>query len=72
MKTEYGEVVVKAAASKKSHPNVAFIPMGPWANAVTDPGTDYTGMPSFKGIKATVESTKEKVLDGVELVKSFG
>ncbi|MFQ6051247.1 MAG: molybdopterin dinucleotide binding domain-containing protein [Candidatus Hydrothermarchaeota archaeon] len=71
VKTEYGEVVVKAVASKKRHPSVAFIPMGPWANAVVDPATDYTGMPSFKGVKAKIESTGEKVLNGVELIKSF-
>lgn len=71
VRTAAGEVVVKAVKStQEPHPGVAFIPLGPWASAVVDPDTTSTGMPSLKGVKATVEAAKgEKVLSAVELVR---
>jgi formylmethanofuran dehydrogenase subunit D len=71
VRTAAGEVLVKAAKStQEPHPGVAFIPLGPWANAVVDPDTSSTGMPSLKGVKATVEAAKgEKVLSASELVR---
>ncbi len=69
--TSTGEVFVKAAKSKQyPHEGIAFIPMGPWANAVVDFDTSSTGMPSFKGIVAKIEVAKEKeVLSAKELVR---
>lgn len=73
--TEYGAVVVTALKSKRApHPNVIFIPYGPWANVVVDPETHGIGMPSFKGIPAYVEPAPEKpVMSLQELLKQqFG
>ncbi|MFH1773664.1 MAG: molybdopterin dinucleotide binding domain-containing protein [Methanobacteriota archaeon] len=66
-----GEVFVKAVKSRQyPHEGIAFIPMGPWANAVVDFDTSSTGMPSFKGIAAKIELTRdEKVLSARELVR---
>ena len=36
-------------------PKMVFIPMGPVANELVGPGTDGTGMPSFKGLTVEVE-----------------
>jgi formylmethanofuran dehydrogenase subunit D len=59
--TEHGSVVVKAVKSPRApHPNVIFIPYGPWANVVVNPETDSIGMPSLKGIPAEVEPALEK------------
>ncbi|AGK61574.1 formylmethanofuran dehydrogenase, subunit D [Archaeoglobus sulfaticallidus PM70-1] len=69
VKTEFGEVVVFAVLNKDLDRGMAFIPMGPYANMVIDPNTDGTGMPQFKGVKATVEKTDEKVLNVKELVE---
>lgn len=68
----YGSVVVKAVeATQGPHPGIAFIPMGPWANAVVNPKTYSTGMPTFKGVPVTVEpAPNEKVLDAITLVQS--
>jgi formylmethanofuran dehydrogenase subunit D len=70
--TEVSEVFVKAVkSSQKSPEGLAFIPLGPWANAVIDFDTSSTGMPSFKGVKAVVELAKEqKVLGAKELVRT--
>lgn len=70
--SEFGEVVVKAIeATQGPHPGVAFIPMGPWANSVTNPETYSTGMPTFKGVPITIEpAEKEKVLNSIELVRA--
>jgi formylmethanofuran dehydrogenase subunit B len=71
VKTLYGEVVVKALASSSPHPGVAFIPMGPWANAVVNPSTYGSGMPTLKGVEAKVEPTQEPVKPLVELLKDL-
>jgi len=53
------------------HPNVVFIPYGPWASILANPKTHGTGMPSLKGEKAEIESAPdEKVLSLQELLKS--
>lgn len=69
--SDYGSVVVKAVeATQGPHPGVAFIPMGPWANAVVSDNTYSTGMPTFKGTPVKVEiAINEPVLLGVELVQ---
>lgn len=69
--TAFGSVVVKAVKSLRApHPGVIFIPYGPWANVVVDPETHGIGMPSFKGIPATVEPAPEKPVLGLnELLK---
>jgi formylmethanofuran dehydrogenase subunit D len=67
----YGSVIVKAIeATQGPHPGVAFIPMGPWANAIINPNTYSTGMPTFKGVPVKVEvAINEPILLGIELVQ---
>jgi len=69
--TEFGLVIMKAVKSARApHPNVVFIPYGPWASIIMDPETHGTGMPSLKGIPAEIESApKEKVLSLPNLLK---
>ncbi len=71
VKSAHGEVVVRAVkASQGPHPGLVFIPMGPWANQVTNPNTWSTGMPNFKGVKVTIEpAPNEKVLNGITLLQ---
>ncbi|MEM3566173.1 MAG: molybdopterin dinucleotide binding domain-containing protein [Candidatus Bathyarchaeia archaeon] len=65
--TAFGSVVVKAKKSLRApHPSVVFIPYGLWANVVVDPETHGIGMPSFKGIVATVEPAPDKPVMGLE------
>jgi formylmethanofuran dehydrogenase subunit D len=73
VKTEFGEIVVRARNSpEQPHKGIIFIPMGIYANAVIDPETNSTGMPTFKGIKATVERVVgEKILTPAEIVASY-
>lgn len=53
--TDTGSVVVRAAtASQRVQRGVAFMPYGPWANAVLSSETYGTGMPSFKGVEAEI------------------
>lgn len=73
VKTDFGDVVVKAYTSKQSLPKgIAFMPYGPWANRVTDPETHGSGMPSLKGIEAEVSpALKEEVPTLETLVKNL-
>ncbi|MHA1578372.1 MAG: molybdopterin dinucleotide binding domain-containing protein [Candidatus Freyarchaeota archaeon] len=73
VKTDYGEVVVRAEKSPDApHEGIVFIPMGPWANQVVNPYTDSTGMPSFKGVEATIKPAPGKtVLSALELARKF-
>lgn len=61
------EIVVYARSSSIGK-GIAFIPLGPWSNAIVPEGTDSTGMPAFKGFKVKVEKTSEKVLDARQLI----
>jgi formylmethanofuran dehydrogenase subunit D len=73
--TEHGAVIVKALRSIRTpHPRVVFVPYGPWANAVVDVETSSLGMPSLKGINASVEPAADKsVLSLAELLRQqFG
>jgi formylmethanofuran dehydrogenase subunit D len=73
--TQHGTVVVKALRSIRTpHPQVVFVPYGPWANAVVDAETNSLGMPSLKGIPCTIEPAPDKaVLSLAELLKQqFG
>jgi formylmethanofuran dehydrogenase subunit D len=73
--TNYGSVVIRALKSPRGpHQGVIFIPYGPWANAIVDPETNSIGMPSLKGIAATVEPAPDKPVLGLEelLKKQFG
>ncbi len=73
--TRFGSVVVKVLKSPRTpHPGIIFIPYGPWANSIIDPETHGVGMPSFKGVPATVEPAADKpVLSLTELLNAqFG
>ena len=67
--SEFGETIVKVKKSRYRHPGIAFIPMGPWANQLTDPRTHGTGMPTLKGIEVDISRTHEKVLSIEQLLR---
>ncbi len=69
--SEAGEVDVYAKPCEGLDRGIVFIPMGPWANAVVPPGTDSTGMPSFKGIRVRIKRSDGRVLKGDELVMRY-
>ncbi len=71
VRTEYGEVVVKAKQGTGYPEGIAFIPMGPWANAVVSGDTKGAGMPQYKGIDAEIEKTDEPVLNIKELMRRY-
>lgn len=71
VKTDHGDVVVKLKENNGNPDGMAFIPMGPWANAVVDPDTKGCGMPGFKGIKACLEPTDKKVLSMKDLIARY-
>jgi formylmethanofuran dehydrogenase subunit D len=68
--TSCGSVVAYGKRSEDLDPGMAFFPYGPWANRVFNSETDGTGMPSYKGVKATVKLAEgRKVLTLTELVE---
>jgi formylmethanofuran dehydrogenase subunit D len=71
VRTEYGEVVVKAKEDAGTPEGLVFIPMGPWANALVSGDTHGAGMPSYKGIDAEIEKTGDKVLHVKELMQTY-
>ncbi len=71
VKTAHGDVVVKLKENNGNPDGIAFIPMGPWANAVVDPDTKGCGMPGFKGVPADIEPTKDKILLMKELIARY-
>ena len=71
--TDFGEVVVRAVKSLRApHSKILFMPYGPWASIIMDEDTDGTGMPTLKGIPASITSEpKEKILSVKELIEKF-
>jgi formylmethanofuran dehydrogenase subunit D len=75
IKTNFGDVVVKAFKAKQTLPQgLAFIPYGPWASRLMDPETHGSGMPSLKGIEATIVPTPEEEVPKLEslIFSSYG
>jgi len=71
--SKYGSVTVKAVKSRFKHPGIVFMPMGPWANLVTNPNTYGSGMPTFKGVEVEIKPAKQKPLTQIELLsKVYG
>jgi len=71
--TNYGSVVLRAIKSMRApHAGRVFVPYGPWASVIVNPKTHGTGMPSLKGIEATVQpaASVEKVLTLPELLQT--
>jgi formylmethanofuran dehydrogenase subunit D len=54
--TEHGCVTVNWGGDGGLGRGMAFFPYGPWANQLYSSSTDGTGMPQFKGIRATVSA----------------
>ncbi len=71
VKTPHGDVVVKLKENNGNPDGIAFIPMGPWANAVVDPDTKGCGMPGFKGVPAEIEATGDMILLMKELIARY-
>jgi len=70
--TDRGSVVVHWKEDKGLARGTAFFPYGPWANQVYPSTTDGTGMPQFKGIKATLSpASGGKVPSLQEIVDSI-
>ena len=69
--TATGSVTVNWVAEKNLDAGMVFFPYGPWANQIYASGTGSTGMPLMKGIKATIEQGKGKVLTMKEIVESL-
>ncbi|KAF5091508.1 molybdopterin dinucleotide-binding protein [Methanospirillum sp. J.3.6.1-F.2.7.3] len=75
VKSESGEVVVKAVAGRQTcYPGLCHIRQGVWANQVVPPRTQSTGAPQYSGFPVTVEpAPDEKLKSALELVQgSFG
>ena len=71
--TDFGEVVVRAVKSLRApHSKTIFMPYGPWASIIMDESTDGTGMPTLKGIPASLaKEPNEKILSVQELLEKF-
>lgn len=69
--TDHGSVVVYSTISEEGpHPGIIFIPMGPWANQVVNPDSQSCGTPTYKGMKAKIETVQNgEVLDALDLIK---
>lgn len=72
--TAFGSVNVRAVISQNApHPGIGHIPMGPWGNHILNVDSYSIGMPSFKGVEATIEMAEpgEKVLSALELMHNL-
>jgi formylmethanofuran dehydrogenase subunit D len=61
IRSRFGQVVLSSRMDPGLTSGIIFIPVGPWANALTGPDTGGCGMPQFKGIEVQVEYTNSDV-----------
>jgi formylmethanofuran dehydrogenase subunit D len=68
--TSSGSVIVKVVKSIRApQTRILFMPYGPWASLIMPSKTNGTGMPSLKGVPATIEAApKDNVLTVRELL----
>ena len=70
--TSEGKIVVSARKSKDApHKGIIFMPLGIYANWITPPGSEGIGVPHYKGFKAIIKPTKEKIPSVEELLKQL-
>jgi len=69
---EHGAVILRVKRSDRVPAGQVFVPMGPWANVLTDPNTDATGMPRLKGVEVFVEPTDEPLTTLADVLKLLG
>lgn len=69
--TAFGEVVVVAKPDEGCPQGMAFIPMGPWSNAVVNPDTMGCGMPGYKNTDVEVSATDDSVPQIKELMGRY-
>jgi formylmethanofuran dehydrogenase subunit D len=70
--TDYGSIVVKGCLSENLDKGLIFFPYGLWSNQVFGSATDGTGMPAYKGIRATVHPVEDsKILSLKEVVQGL-
>jgi formylmethanofuran dehydrogenase subunit B len=72
VRNEHGTVILRVKPNTKIPRGQVFVPMGPWANMLTDPNTDATGMPRLKGVKVFVEPTDEPLTTLTDVLKLLG
>ncbi|MGQ9720867.1 MAG: molybdopterin dinucleotide binding domain-containing protein [Candidatus Jordarchaeum sp.] len=65
--TKFGKVIVKAYETDETKKGLALMPNGPWFNSIMDPDIDVTGNNSCYVLKASIETTKEEVLNTEKL-----
>jgi formylmethanofuran dehydrogenase subunit D len=71
--TEFGSIVLKSAASLYlNNSGMIYIPYGPYASFLFGSETGSSGMPTFKGVPAILESAiDEPVKDITELANTL-
>ena len=70
--TPHGSVVVRVRRSEGLDKGLSFFPYGPWANQVFGSYTGGTGMPSFKGVRATIRPAEGRAIPTLtELVEAL-
>ncbi len=72
VKTEFGEVVLRATISRQApHRRIVFIPYGAWASMLFGTSTHTSGMPTLKGLKATLERAPEAKVASLQEITSM-
>jgi formylmethanofuran dehydrogenase subunit D len=72
VRSDHGEVVMKARAVEGLIRGQVFVCLGPYANHLVGPETHGTGMPDFKTTQVTLEPTTDPVPTIRELMERCG
>jgi len=71
VRSENGKTVVKSKLNEDVQAGTAFMPCGPYFNALVGSYTQQTGLPEFKAVEATVSpAPNSKVLSIDEMART--
>lgn len=73
LETDEGCVAVKAVRARAtSRAGIAILPTGPWSNFVICDGTEGTGLPPFKEVRARINpSPGEEIPSATEMMQAI-
>jgi formylmethanofuran dehydrogenase subunit D len=72
VRSDHGEVVMRARAREGVGRGEVFVCLGPYANHLVSPETHGTGMPDFKATVVTIEPASEPVATVRSLMERCG
>ncbi|TFG14329.1 tRNA CCA-pyrophosphorylase [Candidatus Thorarchaeota archaeon] len=72
VESEFGKTIVRSKLDKNLPDGFAFMPCGPYFNSLIASDTQFSGMPSYKSVKASIRRANGKTIRSIEEMANPG